>query len=341
MTPAAPPSSFAVRLIAETGDRFSDFVPYVASVNNAGTVAFQAALRTGGSAVFTGSGGEVAKVLDTADPRFNGFISHPDLNDRGALSVYAGLPSSGQGVVLIRDRQPEIIACTGETFKAIGPLGPTMNDEGVVAFRADLATGESGVFAGDARAITAIAETSGRFAAFQGLPVINANGTLMFRADLKDGSKGIFTSRGGALTTIAETGGPFADFASFPSMNDEGTVAFCAVLKSGGAGVFTAREGRLTTVVGAQGGFESFRNALINRSGAVVFAGTPRGGTLGIYAGPDPVADRVLGLGDALFGSTVADFALNPVSVNDVGQLAIRVKLANDRQFILRADPVN
>jgi hypothetical protein len=44
-------------------------------------------------------------------------------------------------------------------------------------------------------------------------------------------------------------------------------------------------------------------------------------------------------LGDDLFGSPVAGFALNPVSVNAVGQLAIRVKLADARQFILRADP--
>jgi len=47
-------------LIATTGERFSDFSPYVASVNDAGTVAFQAALHDGGSGVFTGNGGEVA-----------------------------------------------------------------------------------------------------------------------------------------------------------------------------------------------------------------------------------------------------------------------------------------
>ncbi len=38
-------------------------------------------------------------------------------------------------------------------------------------------------------------------------------------------------------------------------------------------------------------------------------------------------------------GSTVVDLALNPVSINAVGQLAIRVTLADGRQFVLRADP--
>ena len=37
--------------------------------------------------------------------------------------------------------------------------------------------------------------------------------------------------------------------------------------------------------------------------------------------------------------ATVVDFALNPVSVNERGQMAIRVALADGRQFILRADP--
>jgi hypothetical protein len=39
-----------------------------------------------------------------------------------------------------------------------------------------------------------------------------------------------------------------------------------------------------------------------------------------------------------LFGSTVAGLALNPVSINDAGQLAIRVMLDSGRQLILRAN---
>jgi hypothetical protein len=48
---------------------------------------------------------------------------------------------------------------------------------------------------------------------------------------------------------------------------------------------------------------------------------------------------RVLGVGDRLHGATVVDFALNPVSVNARGQLAIRVALDDGRQFIVRGDP--
>jgi hypothetical protein len=37
--------------------------------------------------------------------------------------------------------------------------------------------------------------------------------------------------------------------------------------------------------------------------------------------------------------ATVVDFALNPVSINERGQMAIRVALEDGRQLILRADP--
>jgi hypothetical protein len=99
-------------------------------------------------------------------------------------------------------------------------------------------------------------------------------------------------------------------------------------------------DGTTTTVADTNSPFGSFRGALINRTGTILWCATPRGGELGIYTGPDPVADRIVSIGDPWFGSTVTDFALNPVSVNDAGQVAIRVRLANDRQIIVRADPV-
>jgi hypothetical protein len=121
--------------------------------------------------------------------------------------------------------------------------------------------------------------------------------------------------------------------------NDAGIVAFCADLQAGGSGVFTAASGEIETVVDSSGPFESFRGVLINDAGDLVFCATPSGGALGVFAGPDPVGDRVLSLGPPLFGSPVAGFALNPVSINRAGQIAIRVALEDQRQFIIRAEP--
>jgi hypothetical protein len=86
--------------------------------------------------------------------------------------------------------------------------------------------------------------------------------------------------------------------------------------------------------------FASYRGALIDEAGRVVFCATPAGGALDIYRGPDPKEDRVLGVGDACAGSTVAEFALNPVSINAAGHFAVRVRLADGRGLVLRAEPV-
>jgi len=95
----------------------------------------------------------------------------------------------------------------------------------------------------------------------------------------------------------------------------------------------------IATIVDTKGPFEHFRGVLINNTGTTIFYATPEDGQLGVYAGPGPTFHRIIAMGQPLFGSTVADFALNPVSLNDAGQVAIRVKLADGRQFILRADP--
>jgi hypothetical protein len=162
----------------------------------------------------------------------------------------------------------------------------------------------------------------------------------VFRADRRDGVQGIYAGRGGSIRTVAETGDEFETLAAFPSANDHGTVAFAATLRAGGAGIFTADEGRITRIIDTDGTFEACRGALITSAGAVMRIATPRGGSLGLFAGPDPETHRILALGDPLLGSIVAEFASNPVSVNAAGNVAIRARLTDGRQLILRADPV-
>src|SRR5688572_29932780 len=105
MSAPPQPSSHDLIPIAETGERFSDFAPYVAAIGNDGLVAFQAALRAGGSGIFTGQGGSVATIASTAAGRFSRFYSHPALDGQGGCCFYAELTAGGQGLFLIRDEQ--------------------------------------------------------------------------------------------------------------------------------------------------------------------------------------------------------------------------------------------
>ncbi len=323
-------------MIATTGERFSDFAPYVASVSDTDTVAFQAALHGGGAGVFTGDGGAIVEVVGPA--LLAGVTSHPDLNGSGATSFYGEFADGAQRVILFRDGRLQTIASTWDGFATIGPLGPTINEAGTVAFRAERMAGVGGVFAGDGAAVVTIADAEGGWREFHGLPVIDGRGTVVFRADREDGVQGVYAGRGGSIETIAETDDVFKTFAPFPSANDGGTVAFAATLRTGGAGVFTVDEGQIAQVIDTKGAFESFRGALITSSDQVVISGTPRDGSRGLFAGLDPDADRILALGDPLLGSNVEELASNPVSVNAHGHVAVRATLTDGRQLILRAN---
>src|SRR5436309_10716809 len=101
---------FSFTVVATTGERFSGFAPYVASVNNGGVVAFQAALRDTGSGVFAGDGGEVEELVQRSLDA--GVMSHPDLNDSGDTSFYADLAQGGQGAFLLRDGSLQTMADT-------------------------------------------------------------------------------------------------------------------------------------------------------------------------------------------------------------------------------------
>ena len=328
---------YSSTVIATTGERFSDFAPYVASVNDAGIVAFQATMPGGGTGVFTGSGGEVAEVPGLA--LVAGVTSHPDLNQAGDTSFYGDRAGGGQGVFLLRAGRLQTIADTSDAFSSIGPAGPTMNEAGMVAFRADRTAAVSGIFAWDGAAAVTVADTEGPWGRFHGLPVATGDQRVVFRADRKDGVEGIYAGRAGSIRTIAETGDRFEDLAFFPSVDGGGTVAFAATLRDGGPAIVVVDEDGRTRIVETGGAFESYRGALIAGDGAVVRIATPAGGSLGLFSGPDPGADRILAIGDLLLGSTVEEFASNPVSVNVAGQVAIRATLADGRQLILRADP--
>jgi hypothetical protein len=338
------PSSgdFEIVTIAATGERFRDFAPYVASIDDEGVVAFQAALDGGESGVFVGDGRETVEVVGTAGGAIARICSHPDIDGAGAVSFYGELRAGGRAVFRAGGERGGVSAIAGSEgrFGDIGPLGPTMNRAGAVAFRAELRTGGAGIFVAKADGeIVAIAtaDAGGPFCGFRGLPVIDERGAVVFRADLPGGGQGVYSGDGFEVTAIVETGELLSDLGAFPSANGAGAVAFAGTLRGGGAGILKAENGHIERVAGSEDGFESFRGALIDGAGSVVFFATPPGKALGIYAGPDPARDAVLCVGDPLLGSTVTSFALNPVSINALGQLAIRVELASGAQAIVRA----
>jgi len=113
----------------------------------------------------------------------------------------------------------------------------------------------------------------------------------------------------------------------------------------------TGNGGPLTVVADTSGAFQSFgfffgfTAPALNNNGEVAFLADLDSGGSGIFVGPDPVADRVIGTGDTLDGSTVSNLRFCDEGLNDSGQLVFQATF-NDpsvpegvRVAVFRATP--
>jgi hypothetical protein len=203
-----------------------------------------------------------------------------------------------------------------------------------------LSAGGVSLFAGDGGPPTTIATKGSFFEDFSEAARINDAGMVAFHSPLTAGGQGVFRGNGTTTTTIADTNGSiFGGFDRYVDLNNAGTVVFLAFPKAGGQVIETGTGGALTLVADTNGPFLFLGDPAINNHGEVAFsAGLTKGG-VGLFTGPDPVADKVLLVGDPLFGSTVIAFYYLR-GLNDSGQIAFGVALANGAGDIVRADPI-
>jgi hypothetical protein len=167
---------------------------------------------------------------------------------------------------------------------------PAINNRGAVAFVATESDATQDVFKWDDRGLRTIASTiDKRFSLFTDDVVINPAGVVGFRAILTTGRRaaGIFTSDGLDFRTIVNSTdqGLSGPSMGAPSINASGTVAFQAS-RSGLAStiIFSGDGGPLTTVIDAlNSNFKSFGAVAINRAGQIVFEGTQKDRTAGIF----------------------------------------------------------
>ncbi len=168
---------------------------------------------------------------------------------------------------------------------------------------------------------------------------MNDNLIVVFRAfNTSSGQLGQWGIYRGSAVPLVEEGGPVITNlgSSRAVINNSGTVAFYGVDVTGRNGIYKTDDGvNFTFVGGGSGSNDAFS---INNNGAVAYP-TQAGSSWGpIFIGPSP-ANRVIGPGDALDGSTVLAAFIWYEALNDNGQVAFYVQLADNRQGIFRADP--
>ena len=209
----------------------------VGFINNSDLVAFTARIlpdRTG-YGVFSGFGGPLTTILPHATGGLNGALSINSLGDVAFILQDEILVGSGGPLDIILD--------TSEQFQRFGIL--SLNDHGVIAFKAELDSGVRGVFSVSDGVVKTIADNSGPFNSLDNISLNNFGG-VAFVATLDAGGKGIFIGPDPISHKVITTGDPLfgshlVELAFFNSgINDFGQIVFRGILADGTEGIYRA-----------------------------------------------------------------------------------------------------
>lgn len=310
-------------------------IPSDPSINEKGEVAFQGNLRRLNLAtrpdcatpeqrerrqgVFLGKGGPLTAIAHTINQPGGDFIAEflvadqsvntlgrvalvPELDDTFDQGLYVGSKNGTFNQRFLADTPTP----DGFNFNNISSR-VSLNEVGQIAFESGLNDiPVSGIFLSNPNGtFKTIVDNTGGLSA--GDPSLNLFGRVAFTGSRFDENFNqifsINTSRGGPVTTVAESNpdplaaGPV--YASFrePSLNDLGRVAFTA-------------------------------DILVDPTVFVT--------TQGVFTGPDPVADKVLQVGDLYEGVPVTSIVTCSEALNNRGQIVMSVQSENPETFELR-----
>jgi hypothetical protein len=316
------------------------------TISSNGIVAFEAALVSGGEGVFTGSGGPVTTIADSTGV-FRTFSAHPSVNAGGTVAFRAQLDTLNTGIFTGNGGLVTPIAT--DVFPGSNLVGfsePTINDQGKIVFSATLlGTIGNRILLSQGGILTPLYDTTGPFSSFIGTPFINSAGNVVFVAGLDTGGTGIFVGNGGPTITIATSSGPFSTFGPDPTLSDTGVVAFLARLDTGAQGIFIGDGTQTTKFVDSTdplflGGF---LDPSINAQGTVAYSAQTACSGGEVLAGPDPIADRVVGTTGTLCAATAlfGDFVTRTSflhGLNNLNQLTGTADLARGGEVVFLAN---
>lgn len=325
---------YSVTKIVDDRGPLNSFTPYP-FINDAGTVAFTARYDAGGLGVFTGSGGSLTTIVNTADlPAGSGLGSVASINNANTVAFMVFRSSVGSEIYTGNGGPLTLIADVS------GPLAnlsqPAINSSGTVAFGAQLDDDTYRVYTGNGGALTTIAQSGGQLTSVGGFrPAINDSGQVAFMATHAVGG-GIYRGDGTSLVTIADTSGSFKSVGRSPTINASGEVAFHADYDSGGGGVFVGDGGPLRTVAASFSG-NGFSFPTINDVGKTLYFPDDWGGMLvddgvtshQVYINPIEWFDSELVGWNAYLG------------FNNLGEIAISYLLKDGTRGLAVARPTN
>ncbi len=321
------------------------------AINAAGETVFCTQLLDGHQAIvrLDANGPHTVAIADsTPFVSFDGvgsfrLVNDPMLDDLGrvAFRAYTYDPVSWTytGVAYLDDHGART-AMTGE-FGGTGPwldwCNPVMAGDGSCAlFTWDWAAQVQTLWAGSAPTLSAVMDNGGSVASFTTEAAVAAGGRVAVRTSDDDNDQRILRCDGASVTLISSRNGEgYYDYRDGLAVNAAGLVAYHVQLSEWVAGICTGDGGPPTVAVhNDQTGFDAFYALGLDVQGRLVFQASLTDWTMGIFDGPDPVANRVIARGDSLFGSTVSSLELGRHGVNAAGDVAFRYSLEDYRSGI-------
>ncbi|MEH2244242.1 DUF7453 family protein [Nostoc sp.] len=308
----AQASNFTFTSIVNNRDNKDFFNIDGCPINDNGTVAF-VATTSSGQGIFTSNGSGAFTTALKPYPQYSYAINGLAINNSDTVAFRNINSYPPEGLYISNGDNVTRVVTPSDGLFFNNVSSDTLNHSGTLVFGLlkDFDNGDT-IATGNGGLLTTVVDTSGLFKFFDQPPAINDSNVVGFQATLKDGKQGVFTSKDGKITTIADNTSLFLGGFVKLSINNTGTVIFDAFREDGKEGIFTGNGKTITTIADTSSSFSRFIGNAINDNNEVAFSATLRDGaekvfTDGIFTGPDPIADKVIGIGDSLLGGTVTN----------------------------------
>jgi hypothetical protein len=217
----------------------------ISAMNERGDVVFIGLRKGFGSqAIFTGKGGPLTPVVDTAtDSNFAAF-GNADINSSGKVAFRGFLADGTEGIFLKDNALQDVIDTNNPGVSDF--LDPVISNNGTVGSAAFLTAGGMAVFTANARGITPRTNSSS-FLSVDDVSINNLDDVAFFATET-GGRDGIFVEPAGSSNPVPviETGDPLFGSTVVAlstgrfSLNDGGWITFRYALADGRTGIAAA-----------------------------------------------------------------------------------------------------
>jgi hypothetical protein len=330
----ASPADYTFRNFVSTADGVYATVSNPAIDDN-GNLVFNALIAGAGNeqlyGIFSSPNPAHAVALNAGDNRWE-FFGRPALVD-GQVAFAAKLKG---------DNRPSIYKGDDWFGDALVPAAfinvkdPVINRSGKVAYWGVKPDGTQGIFA-TVNLNTATIADSSTYSFFGDSPRITSDGTVAFIASTPATGTGIFTGPNPDSDKIVDSSGLIGGIKTF-DINDKGQLIMAVQLDDESPALL-----RGTDPVTDQISLDAFgfagEHLAINNEGDIVFDGQDMNGNAGIFTGPDSSADRIIAVGDQLFGQPLKDLFWDNPGFNEKGEIAFTYRLQDNTVGIAIATP--